>query len=72
MPVRHDYHRTDCRACTALHERVALGSVDLVYHCSAHGPFIDRLHSAGGCPSCAWDTPLGRLVREALDEGPPP
>ena len=68
--VRQDYHGNDCRACQALRESVALRPLDLVYHCSAHGPFVDRVHGAGlGCPTCEWDTPLGRLVRDVLPDG---
>jgi hypothetical protein len=67
-----EYHASGCAACTALRESVQLEPVDLVLHCTAHGPFIDRAHGAGlGCPACEWETPLGRLVRDALRDAPP-
>ena len=58
-----DYHTAECPACQALRESVTLGPVDLVYHCSEHGPFVEHAHGAGlGCPECDRNTPLGNMV----------
>ena len=67
--ITDDYHGAECRACRALREAVELGPADLVRHCSAHGPYVDRAHGAGlGCPACEADSPLGRLVRDMLHD----